>query len=159
VGTNRSKRGASMKLFTWTAWWVGFALLLFAPVAKSAMTSSYNGGFIQLLPTTRPAKVQTELSPLRLELMEKQSGVVARIIFTGQQDTFEVGEELQTSTGRYVHAHAQWSCHSPGILHRDNSCYREKESRSTRCQAVSICWPVSCITVWEQSIKPRCHLF
>ena len=87
-----------MKLFTWTAWWAGFVLLLLAPVAKSAMTSSYGGGFIQLLPT-KNSESAAELSPLRLELMEKQSKVVARIIFAGEQGTFELGEEFQAPPG------------------------------------------------------------
>lgn len=87
-----------MKLFTWTAWWAGFVLLLLAPVAKSAMTSSHGVGFIQLLPT-KTNESAAELSPLRLELLEKQSGVVARIIFAGEQGTFEVGEDLQTPPG------------------------------------------------------------
>ena len=87
-----------MKLFTRTAWWAGLVLLLLTPAAKSTIGSIYDGGFIQVLPD-KAGESAEEASPLRLELMEKKSGVVARIIFAGEQSAFEAGEELQTPPG------------------------------------------------------------
>jgi hypothetical protein len=87
-----------MKVLTWTAWWAGLVFLLFASAAKSTTGSIYDGGFIQLLPN-KAGESAEDATPLRLELMEKQSGVVVRIIFAGEQRTLEVGEELKAPPG------------------------------------------------------------
>jgi hypothetical protein len=90
--------GANLKMFTRTVWFVGLVLLLFAPVAASATESIYGGGFIQIV-AGKTGENAGEPPPLRLELVEKQSGVVARIIFAGEQRSFEEGEELQAPPG------------------------------------------------------------